>query len=67
MTDYEKEIDKMMDYLRDNPEELKTILRNYDGIVKGKSGQRNLPLPYWCYCCCGNNEVEMIKNVGAEE
>ncbi len=67
MTDYEKEIDKMTDYLRDNPEELKTILRNYDGIVKGKSGQGNLPLPYWRYCCCGNNEVEMIKNVGAEE
>lgn len=66
MTNYEKEIEKIADFLKDNPEELKAILRNYDWIVKGKTSQRDLPLPYWCYCCCGNNEVEMLKNIGEE-
>lgn len=66
MTDYEKEINKMADFLNDNPEELRVILRNYDWIVKGKTSQRELPLPYWCYCCCENNEVEMLKNIGEE-
>lgn len=66
MTDYEKEIDKMADHLKDNPEELKMVLRNYDWIVKGKSAQRDLPLPYWCYCCCSSNKVEMLNNIGEE-
>lgn len=66
MSDYEKEIEKMADFLMDNPDTLRAILRNYDWIVKGKTAQRDLPLPYWCYCCCGSNEEEMIKNIGKE-
>lgn len=34
MSDYEKEIDKMMDILKDYPETLRKMLINYDKLEK---------------------------------
>lgn len=67
MSDYENEIDKMMAFLKDDPETLRTILRNYDWLVKRNSEQQGLPLPYWCYCCCGSESLEEIVKSGGVE
>lgn len=64
MSDYEKEINKRADYLKESPEELKTILRNYDELLKEKYGQTDLPLPYWCYGFCGSESLEEIVKSG---
>lgn len=52
MSDYEKEINRMVEVLKDSPENLRKILINYDELVKEKCGQKDLELPYWCYCFC---------------
>lgn len=64
MSDYEKEIDKMMDILKDYPETLRKMLINYDSLVKEKCGQTDLPLPYWCYGFCGSESLDEIVKPG---
>lgn len=64
MSDYEKEINRMIETLNDNPEILRTILTNYDELVKEKCGQIDLVLPYWCYGFCGSESLEEIVKSG---
>lgn len=64
MSDYEKEIDKMMDILKDYPEALRKMLINYDKLVKARCNQTDLVLPYWCYGFCGCESLdEIVKSV----
>ena len=50
---YEHEINKMVLFLFEKPDTLKSILRNYDELVKNTyfPNQKNnmIDLPYWCY------------------
>lgn len=52
---YEQEIDKMANSIIEEKDysTLKSILRNYDKLVKSyylkKDEQEKLP--FWCYCC----------------
>lgn len=57
---YEAEINKMADILKNKPELLKILLRNYDELVKKTylSDRRDSmkEYPYWCYGVVFNND-----------
>lgn len=59
---YEEEINRTVnDLVGDKEKEkgytsLKQILRNYDYLVKKGNFLESFELPYWCYCCCSNEE-----------
>lgn len=58
---YEEEIDKMADIIKNNPEALRMLLRSYDEMVKkvylSDIRDRMEEYPYWCFGFVVNDEL----------